>query len=121
MKTILAIILLAATAQAATLDLKWNDNSDNEDGFLLERSTNGAEFVEIGGVGSNVTTFTDEDVPLNSTVSYRCYAVNRYGDSPFSNTVVEITKPPKAPTDLKENKGNGVAKKKNKKTNKHDA
>ena len=50
-------------AGAAQLTLSWNDASDNEDGFGIERrsGTSGA-FQHIASVSSNVSTYTDPEL-----------------------------------------------------------
>ncbi|GAB3987492.1 hypothetical protein GCM10028807_07830 [Spirosoma daeguense] len=55
-----------------SIALNWQDNATNEMGYFIERSTvpNGS-FIPIGGVGPNVTTFTDTDVLANRTYYYR--------------------------------------------------
>jgi titin len=45
---------LAATAVSSSqVNLSWIDNSSNESGFYLERSTDGVTFVQIAVVGAN--------------------------------------------------------------------
>lgn len=62
------------------IDLSWTDNSNNETGFLIEKSIDGgATFFPIanGGVGENVTTFTDTNPPSAfTTYHYRVKASN---------------------------------------------
>ena len=45
-----------------TVELNWTDNSNNEDGFRIERAS-GGEYTLIAEVNPNVTTFTDGDLP----------------------------------------------------------
>ncbi|MFN4144553.1 MAG: GEVED domain-containing protein [Runella sp.] len=60
------------------LTLTFNDNSSNETGFLIERSTTSATegFLPIGGVGPNVTTFLDQSTTAFTTYYYRVKASN---------------------------------------------
>src|SRR5262249_37711490 len=54
---------LGATAASSTqVNLAWLDNSNNETGFKVERSTNGTSFTQIGTVGTNVITYADTTV-----------------------------------------------------------
>ena len=39
--------LTATAVGASSIDLDWNDNSDNEDGFTLEHSTNGSDWSPL--------------------------------------------------------------------------
>ena len=107
--TTIAAILFALTANAATLDLSFTDNSDNEKGFIVERSIDGVTFEQLLTLEANNTAFTDSDVPIGKTVYWRVYAWNDYGDSGFSNVVAEITSPPLGPSDLKIKKQNPFA------------
>lgn len=72
----------------------WTDNSDNEDGFRLQKAdsctidqqgnaTSGL-FNDIGEVKANVTLFQYDVAPLQC---YRVYAFNAAGNSGFSNTI----------------------------------
>lgn len=78
-----------------SVELNWTDNSDNEDGFVIERDSPVANFVVIDTVGQNVTTFVDTTVTI-TTYIYRVKAFNISGDSPYSDTAqvfvpVELT------------------------------
>jgi len=78
---------LRATAVASNeIDLVWLDNADNEDGFKVERSTNGVDFIQIAATGPNVTNAADHAVQPGITDYYRVFAYNAAGNSPYSNT-----------------------------------
>jgi hypothetical protein len=104
MKTLLAIIMLTTSIYAADLRLVWSDNSDNEDGFEVERKVGDGEFVFLNGTGPNENSYIDAEVPSGGKLAYRVRAVNQYGESSYSNVVTEITIGPVAPSDLKVNK-----------------
>jgi hypothetical protein len=71
----------------SVVTLAWNDNSDNEQSFLIERSTSSAGgFVEIGTVSANINSFADRDVQSKTTYYYRVRATNSTGHSAYSNT-----------------------------------
>src|SRR5207244_13195144 len=77
---------LAATAiSRSEIDLSWTDNSANEDGFRIERSTDGTNFAEIATVGPNVTTYADTGLTRNKQYYYRVRAYNSAGTSAYSN------------------------------------
>jgi hypothetical protein len=66
-----------------TAHLKWEDTSDNEDGFRIYRIT-AKDTTKIAEVGPNVTTYFDKDALAGA-----CYAVSAYnsaGESSPSNT-----------------------------------
>ena len=66
--------------------LNWVDNSDNEDNFLVERSTTvSGGYIQIAIVGANARTFTDNTVFRKTTYFYRVRAANAGGRSSYSN------------------------------------
>lgn len=66
--------------------LTWNDNSDNETGFVVERSTSpSVGFIQIAAVGTNVRTYTDNTAFRKTTYFYRVAAANGGGKSSYSN------------------------------------
>ena len=63
--------------------LKWEDTSDNEEGFRIYRIT-AKDTTKIDEVGPNVTLYVDKDAPAGA-----CYAVSAFnsaGESSPSNT-----------------------------------
>jgi hypothetical protein len=66
--------------------LKWVDNTPNETGFSIERSTAGGAFQVVGTVGADITTFTDSTVDGSTPYAYRVQAFNSVGSSGYSNT-----------------------------------
>ncbi|HLF26430.1 MAG TPA: fibronectin type III domain-containing protein [Anaerolineae bacterium] len=97
---------LSATAiSSSQVNLSWQDNSTNEQGFLLKRQgPNDVSFVDIATLGVNVTTYSDTTVLANTTYTYRVRAFNANGNSPNSNDAAVTTPggppPPAAPTNL---------------------
>lgn len=67
--------------------LTWTDNSNNEAGFNIERSTNGINFSKIGIVPQNQTYYYDWRVIANSIYYYKVRASNNYGNSDYSNII----------------------------------
>ncbi|TRX71165.1 discoidin domain-containing protein [Carboxylicivirga sp. M1479] len=67
-----------------TVELSWADNSDNEDGFIIERTNNGL-FEEVGRVNANEVAFVDSDIPDNGSCQYRVKAYNTDDESFYSN------------------------------------
>jgi predicted phage tail protein len=78
------INLIATSPTQGQVILNWTDNSTDETGFRIERSSGGA-FTEIGQVGANVATFTDNNLTFGSMLTYRIRAFNAAGNSNFSN------------------------------------
>ena len=89
----LAFGSLLSTAYAGQLTLSWNDNSDNEEGFKIERSLDGSSFEQIATVGVNVATYTDDTVENNQSYTYRVRAFNQFGDSGYSNSASGESRP----------------------------
>ncbi len=92
---------LAATAiSSSAINLTWTDNSNNETGFKVERSTDGINFTQIAVPAANVTTYTDNGLTANTPYTYRVRARNTSGDSDYSNKVTTTTLPIIAPSNL---------------------
>jgi hypothetical protein len=87
---------LTATIPSGTngrVNLAWRDNSTNETGFEVERSTSSTSgFTRIATVGANATAFADTTAPRKTTLFYRVRAVNAVGASGYSNTASATTK-----------------------------
>ena len=77
------------------LTLTWQDRSDNEDGFRVDRGDNGAALREIARVGANVATWRDETVARGGSYCYEVRAYNAAGLSTPSNRACKG--PPGAP------------------------
>lgn len=76
---------LSASASSGTqINLSWTDNSVNETGFKIERSTGGANFSQIATVGAGITTYSNSGLNAATTYSYRVCASNGSGDSGYS-------------------------------------
>ena len=91
---------LTATIIDNIVRLEWQDNSNNEEGFALERKMNSENYEEIATVGYNVTTYNDENVNFNWTYLYRIYGFTQNHKSDYSNEVeimVMDTIPPNKP------------------------
>ena len=70
------------------IDLAWQDNSDNESGFSVQRRVDGSDdWVEIGKTESNATMFSDSGLEPTTTYHYRVGAFNIIQSSAFSNQV----------------------------------
>ena len=97
---------LAGTAvSGAQINLSWTDNSNNEDGFRIERCQGGgcSNFAEIATVGPNVSNYSNTGLAASTTYRYRARAYNGGGNSAYSNTADATTtapSPPSAPSSL---------------------
>jgi len=80
------ISLFYINVLANELTLTWNDNSSDEDGFIIERSSDaGNTYQQVGTVGRNVTYFIDQTISTEVMYRYRVYAFNSFGASNPSN------------------------------------
>jgi hypothetical protein len=88
----------ASTSDAVlNIILTWNDNSDNEDGFNVERfSQENSNWKPIDT--SSIPWFTDRNLNILGSYSYRVRAYNGAGSSPYSNIAIPVIIP--APSGL---------------------
>jgi FG-GAP-like repeat len=72
-------------ASAGQLQLAWTDNSNNEDGFKIERKTGTTgTYTQVATVGPNVTSYTDFTLADGATYCYRVAAFNSAGTSDYT-------------------------------------
>ena len=72
---------------ADQIQLSWEDRSDNETGFEIERAINGT-FVKLATVAANANTYTDNSPGTPNILIYRVKAVNATSGSYYSNYVL---------------------------------
>ncbi|MHB0999415.1 MAG: fibronectin type III domain-containing protein [Armatimonadota bacterium] len=74
---------------ASSVKLAWNDNSGNEQGFVIQRSVAGENgpWITINTVGPNVTTYSNTNVSPNTNYWYRVRAYNINDYSAYTNVV----------------------------------
>lgn len=85
------MLCASAVADGAQLRLTWQDNSTNELGFRIERSTAGGSFLMIGSTGPDITTYVDSSVADGTAYTYRVCAYNAAGASAYSPTASATT------------------------------
>ena len=84
--------------------LNWTDNSNNEDGFIIQKQNDPptpnstAPWIEEGRVGVDITTYDDSTIDLIRC--YRVIAFNSVGNSTPSNVVCVGFVVPNAPGGL---------------------
>jgi hypothetical protein len=87
--------LIATAAGSAKINLAWEDHSNNETGFKIERKTGAdgsyAEIVPQGGIGANVTGYSNTGLAAGTTYFYRVCANNSDGNSAYSNEASATT------------------------------
>jgi hypothetical protein len=78
---------LRVTAVSPTqVNLQWDDNSPNEDGFKVERKQGCCgPWVEIATLPANSTTYQSTGLTCGGSYAYRVWAFNTTGDSGKTN------------------------------------
>ena len=94
--------LTAIAVSTSRIDLGWADNANNEDGFRIERSTDGTNFTEIAALPANSTAYSAASLASGTLYFFRVRAYNAVGNSNYSNSAFATTlsAPPAAPSNL---------------------
>lgn len=85
--------LKALAIGSSEIILNWSDNSTNETGFVIEFKDENGDFVEIGDVAANITSFSDSGLAPSTIYTYRVCAYNSSGSSRYSNKASAQTLP----------------------------
>ncbi len=97
-----AVVTIAAAIPAApsvlsanlrtdgSLQLLWQDNADNEDGYRIQRAVNGGQFVTVGTTAANANTFTDNS-PIPGIAVYRVAAITPDHAAEADGSIVLMT------------------------------
>ena len=81
--------LSAMALSSVQASLSWRDNSANESGFYVERSTNGGgPFTRVTTTTAGVTSYQDANLNPSTTYFYRVQAFGAGGSSSYSNASV---------------------------------
>ncbi|MFA5795366.1 MAG: fibronectin type III domain-containing protein [Candidatus Brocadiia bacterium] len=72
--------LTATAVSISQINLSWMDNSQTEEGFIIER-WNGSGFIQIATVGPNIVAFSDANLEPQTWYGYR---VKAYRQSNYS-------------------------------------
>jgi len=82
----------ASGLSASSALLSWNDNSADETGFLVERSTSETSgFVLVGTTASNATSYINTGLTTGTQYYYRIRAMGASGNSVYTNVIPFIT------------------------------
>lgn len=83
--------LVGKAISGSQISLTWTDNSTNETGFRIERSTNGSTWTAVGTVGANGRTYTATGLKSLTTYYFRVQAYNTAGASAYTTRVTVKT------------------------------
>jgi len=97
--------LAVAVNNYSKLNLTWADNSNNETGFEIYRSTSsGGTYTIVATAAANAVSYTDTALQATTAYYYKIRAIGLYGESAYSNIANATTAakplPPAAPTNL---------------------
>ena len=73
--------LAATPVSSSQIDLTWTDNSNDEDGFKIERKQGAGAFSEIATVGVGVQSFNNTGLSASTAYTYRVFSYNSAGNS----------------------------------------
>jgi len=87
------IDLTAVAVSRGQINLTWSDNSNNEEGFKIERcqGANCTDFEEIGQDRQNAAAFSNTGLSRKTKYRYRVRSFNAAGSSTYSNIAVART------------------------------
>ncbi len=89
---------LAATGAASAINLTWQDNSANEDGFRVARRTGAAAFAQIATTAANAVSYSDATAVSGVAYDYRVEAFGPGGtSSPSATASAQIAPAPVNP------------------------
>ncbi len=73
--------LTVTMVSTSSLSVTWQDNSYNEAGFRLQRSTDGSAWSDIAALPYDTRSAADSGLQPNTRYYYRVIAFNAYGES----------------------------------------
>lgn len=85
------INLSVNTISGSEINLLWVHNSNNTDGFKLERKTGSNSYAQVATTNSGETNYTDTGLSASTIYKYRARAYNADGNSGYSNEVMVET------------------------------
>ncbi|HEY7090473.1 MAG TPA: fibronectin type III domain-containing protein [Tepidisphaeraceae bacterium] len=82
--------LSGAVFSSTQINLSWS-NVAGENGYKIERSPDGSDWTEIGTKATNVLTYSDTGLEINTSYQYRVRAYNAAGNSEYSAVATKKT------------------------------
>lgn len=84
-------LLMGVAGTPRSVEVNWNDNSSNEEGFRLERRAGNGAWTQVKTLGMDAIKWMDETVSPATVYSYRVKAYNAGGESAWSNEFTVTT------------------------------
>lgn len=86
---------IATGISDSKIDLTWNDNSENEEGFIIWRSADGSVFNIVDTIAPDIVTFLDTGLLSSKKYFYQIASFSSDGNSRnlFTPVVEGITRP----------------------------
>ncbi len=82
--------LSAQAVSSSQITLSWSDNSSDETGFRIQRST-GSDFADLATVTAGTASYSDTGLSAATTYIYRVCASNAAGDSSYADSASATT------------------------------
>lgn len=93
---------LSATAiDSGQIDLAWTDESADETGFKIQRSTDGVTFTDLDTAAAEAESYSDTTCAANTRYWYKVCATNAGGDSAYTTAANAKTAPDSAAKNYK--------------------
>jgi len=89
--------LIASVLSSTQINLSWTDNSNNEEGFRVERRTGTGTWSQIAQVNPNITNYSNTGLTANTTYSYRVSAYVGNSSSTYAGPLTAATPAPLTP------------------------
>ena len=93
-------VLVAMSLSASSIELTWSDNSADELGFELQRSTDQSSWGNSPDVGADETGLTDTGLLSSTLYYYRIRAFNLSGNSAWTGVASATTADGPPPADI---------------------
>lgn len=96
--------LFAVASSASEINVAWTPGSANHANFVVERSTDGINFIEVATTAADVTSVVDGGLAADTLYFYRVRGVNAIGAGAYSTVASASTvmpdSVPRAPAGL---------------------
>jgi hypothetical protein len=79
-----------SAGSSSQLLISWLDNAGDEDGFIIERKSEG-QFVPVVTLGANITSYIEDNIVSGTSYCYRIGAFNVAGTAYSDESCVDLT------------------------------